>query len=193
MFARGPGNDSGPRRFSRYRMRATQPQPRPLPMMTASASPRLGPLPLGGPDFYSEARICAQRPKGRRPPRQILRSLPKARSQSGRGITWPSVPNARNGCLCLWSRGGFLRRPEFSSRARTCSGTALAYSLVCSQSLLIGSSASRISLDGAAVSAGALWRVGARYRSGPWHQATPQEGVGAGEALALLYRQAESP
>jgi hypothetical protein len=84
----------------------------------------------------------------------------------------------------------------FSSRATVCSGTVLACSLVCSQSPLVGASRSRISLDAAAVFAGTLWRVGALgCRIGPRHQARPQEGVGAGEALALSFRrcQAESP
>jgi hypothetical protein len=97
--------------------------------------------------------------------------------------------------LCAYgAAGGFCDVPEFNSRERTCCGAALAYSLVCSQSPLFGSSASRISLDGAAVPAGALSPVGVlSCRGGPGHQATPQGAAGAGEALALLYRQAESP
>jgi hypothetical protein len=55
------------------------------------------------------------------------------------------------------SSQGFCDVSEFSSRVMTsCSGAAWHTALVCSQRRLIDSSASRISLDGAAVSAGAL-------------------------------------
>jgi hypothetical protein len=70
----------------------------------------------------------------------------------------------------------------------------LASSLVCSQSPLVGASGSQISLDEATAFAGISRHIGALGRHvDPRHQARPQEGVGAGEALALLYRQAESP
>jgi hypothetical protein len=64
----------------------------------------------------------------------------------------------------------------------------LACNLVCSQSPLVGSSGSRISLDDAAAFAGISSNALGRHVD-PRHQARPQEGVGAGEALALLYRQ----
>jgi hypothetical protein len=85
--------------------------------------------------------------------------------------------------------------PEFSCpKGHAPALFLLACNLVCSQSPLVGASRSRISLDAAAVFAGTLWRVGALgCRVGPRHQARRQEEVGAGEALALLFRHAESP
>src|ERR1035437_1282130 len=135
--------------------------------------------------------------------------------------TWRCADEGEAGPLRLWPGGldqadawaGFLFRgasvrhwaisatalcfrvvPEFSSPKWHVPALLLACNLVCSQNPLVGASRSRISLDEAAVFAGTLWRVGAQdCRAGPGRQARPQEGVGAGEALALLFRQAESP
>ena len=92
------------------------------------------------------------------------------------------------------SSPGFCDVPEFSSRAGTWWGTVLACNLVCSQSPLVGPSASRTYLERVAVFAGIWWRGGVlSCRAGPGRPARRQEGVGAGEALALLFRQARSP